>query len=118
MSVQKKLLILGANVETAGLVKTAKEMGIYTVVADYLPNSYAKKFADQPEDIDGMDIEKLVHFIRKEKIDGVMVGTADPLVPSYYKVCKILGLPCYVTEESVEAFTNKRKFKNICKHLK
>ena len=115
MSVQKKLLILGANVETAGLVKTAKEMGIYTVVADYLPNSYAKKFADQPEDIDGMDIEKLVHFIRKEKIDGVMVGTADPLVPSYYKVCKILGLPCYVTEESVEAFTNKRKFKNICK---
>lgn len=110
----KKILILGANFETASLVKTAKKMGIYTIVTDYLPDSYAKRIADAAYDIDGMDIEGLVELVRKEKIDGVMVGTADPLVPSYYKVCEMLGLPCYVTMDSVEAFTNKKKLKEVC----
>lgn len=110
----KKLLVLGANPETAVLVKTAKKMGIYTVVTDYLPNSPAKKVADEAFDIDGMDVDGLVQLVKEEKIDGVMVGTADPLIPSYYKVCEKLGLPCYVTADALETFTNKRKLKEVC----
>lgn len=111
---QKKLLILGANPETAVLVETAKKMGVYTIVTDNLPDSYAKKVADASYDIDGLDVEHLVELVKNEQIDGVMVGTADPLIPAYYQVCKKLGMPCYVTEKSVEAFTNKKIFKKIC----
>lgn len=110
----KKILILGANPETAVLVNTAKKMGIYTIVTDYLPNSFAKKIADEAHDIDGMDIDSLVNLVKKEKIDGIMVGTADPLIPSYYKLCEQTGLPCYVTPEALEAFTNKKKLKEVC----
>lgn len=111
----KKILILGANPETAALVKKAKQMGIFTIVTDYLPNSYAKKFADKAYDIDGLDVDGLVNLVKEEKIDGVMVGTADPLIPSYYELCKRLDLPCYVTKEALEVFTNKRILKEVCK---
>ena len=111
----KKILILGANPETAALVQKAKEMGIYTIVTDYLPDSYAKKYADKAYNIDGLDVDGLVNLVKEEKIDGVMVGTADPLIPSYYAVCEKLGLPCYVTKEAVEVFTNKKLLKEVCK---
>ena len=114
MSIMKKILILGANPETAALVQKAKDMGIYTIVTDYLPDSYAKKFADKAYNIDGLDVDGLVNLVREEKINGVMVGTADPLIPSYYEVCHRLGLPCYVTKEAVEVFTNKRLLKEVC----
>ena len=110
----KKILILGANPETAVLVNTAKKMGLHTIVTDNLPNSFAKKVADEAYDIDGMDIDGLVNLVREEKIDGVMIGTADPLLPSYYYLCERIGFPCYVTPEALDAFTNKRKLKEVC----
>ena len=43
----KKLLILaGAGVHNK-VVRAAKEMGIYTIVTDYLPDSPAKELADE-----------------------------------------------------------------------
>jgi len=44
----KKLLILGANPETAGLVKKANDMGCYTIVTDFDPTAYAKQYAAKP----------------------------------------------------------------------
>ena len=45
----KKLLIMGANPETVSLVLKARKMGIYTIVTDYEPSTFAKKYADQDE---------------------------------------------------------------------
>ena len=42
----KKLLILGANPETANIVKVAQEMGVTTIVTDYDPQAPAKKVSD------------------------------------------------------------------------
>lgn len=112
---KNKILILGANPETAVLVETAKKMGLYTIVTDYLPNSFAKRIADKAYDVDGLDVEGLTELAQQEEVDGIMVGTADPLIPSYYQVCSNLKLPCYATSAAVEAFTNKKKFKEVCK---
>ncbi len=111
----KKLLILGANPETAHLVIKAKSMGIYTIVTDNLKNSPSKKVADEAQLIDGMDIDGIVSFVKSNNVDGVLVGTADPLVKSYFEVCKRLGFPCYVTPDSVNVFSDKEKLKSICK---
>ena len=110
----KKILILGANPETAVLVKMAQKMGIYAIVTDNIPGSYAKKIADKSWDIDGMDVKGIVNEARHEQVDGVMVGTADPLIMPYYKICSQLGLPCYGNEKSVTVLTNKAKFKAEC----
>ena len=42
----KQLLILGGAVQCVKVVEAAKEMGVYTIVADQAENSPAKKLAD------------------------------------------------------------------------
>lgn len=110
----KKLLILGANPETANLVNIAKEMGVVTIVTDYDPNAPAKKVSDISYNINGLDVDAICEMARKEKVDGVMVGVADILVKPYQQVCEKLGLPCYANAKSAASFNNKRLFKQTC----
>ena len=110
----KKLLILGGNPETVPLVEVANNMGVYTIVSSSRPEDAAKRVARKSYDVDGMDVAGLVALAHKEKVDGVLVGVADILVPSYFKVCNALGLPCYATQGIVDVFSYKDIFKATC----
>lgn len=110
----KKLLILGGNPETSALVRYANNMGIKTIVTSARHNDDAKKYAWKSFDIDGMDVAGVVALAKEEGVDGVLVGVADILVPSYCKVCNALGLPCYATQEIVDVFSYKDVFKATC----
>ena len=83
----KKLLILGGNPETSALVRMANDMGIKTIVTSARHTDDAKKYCWKAYDIDGMDVPGVIEMAKKEKVDGVLVGVADILVPSYCKVC-------------------------------
>ena len=89
----KKLLILGANPETIPLVQVANELGVKTIVTSNSAADAAKKYAWKAVDVDGMDVPGLIALARDEKVDGVLVGVADILVPIYCKVCAELDLP-------------------------
>ena len=110
----KKLLILGGNPETSALVRVANEMGIKTIVASGRHTDDAKKYAWKSSDIDGMDVPGLISLAREEQVDGVLVGVADILVPSYCKVCDALDLPCYASQRIVDVFAFKDVFKATC----
>ena len=110
----KKLLILGANPETVPLVKTANDLGVMTIVISNVPGDAAKRYAWKSFDVDGMDVPGVIALAREEKVDGVLVGVADILVPSYCKVCEALGLPCYATQKIVDVFSYKDVFKATC----
>lgn len=110
----KKLLILGGNPETSALVQLANDMGIKTIVASYRANDDAKKYARKSSMVDGFDVPGLIALAREEAVDGVLVGVADMLVPSYCKVCDALNLPCYATQQIVDVFAFKDVFKATC----
>jgi biotin carboxylase len=110
----KKLLILGGNPETSALVRMANDMGIKTIVASARHTDDAKKYAWKSSDVDGMDVPGLIALAREEQVDGVLVGVADILVPSYCKVCDALDLPCYATQRIVDVFAYKDIFKATC----
>ncbi len=110
----KKLLILGANPETIPLVQVANELGVKTLVTSNVPNDAAKAYAWKACDVDGMDVPGLIALANEEKVDGVLVGVADILVPIYCKVCAALNLPCYATQEIVDVFSYKDVFKATC----
>lgn len=110
----KKLLILGGNPETSALVRIANDMGIKTIVASGRHTDDAKKYAWKSSDVDGMDVPGLIALAREEQVDGVLVGVADILVPSYCKVCDALGLPCYASQRIVDVFAFKDVFKATC----
>ena len=110
----KKLLILGGNPETTPLVEIANEMGVKTIVSSGRHTDPAKKAAWKSYDVDGMDVPGLIALAKEEEVDGVLVGVADILVPSYCKVCDALGLPCYATQQIVDVFAFKDVFKATC----
>lgn len=110
----KKLLILGGNPETTPLVEIANDMGVKTIVSSGRTTDPAKKAAWKAYDVDGMDVEGLIALAKAEQVDGVLVGVADILVPSYCKVCNALNLPCYATQRIVDVFAFKDEFKATC----
>lgn len=110
----KKLLILGGNPETTPLVEIANSWGIKTIVSSARHTDPAKKVAWKAYDVDGMDVAGLITLAKEEKVDGVLVGVADILVPAYCKVCEALELPCYATQEIVDVFAFKDVFKSTC----
>ena len=112
---KNKLLILGGNAETVPLVKVAQEIGYLVGVTDNNPNSLSKKYSDFAHLVDGMNVDGIVSLVKEENYDGVLIGVVDVLIPSYYNVCSILGLPCYVNEKSMLAFSRKDVFKETLK---
>ncbi len=110
----KRLLILGGNPETGALVKYAKELGVHTIVIDPNPNSPAKKSAVESYDVEVMNPDALLEKAKHLQLDGILVGVADILVPSYYNLCQALGFPCYATLDSIDVFTTKNGFRNRC----
>lgn len=110
----KKLLVLGGIKTECDIVKTAKAMGAFVIVADYNPNNPASEFADMNIPISATDVDAIVEFCRKEKVDGITTGFVDILLIPYYEACKRLGLPCYITPTMLEMSLNKIQFKERC----
>lgn len=77
---QKILMIIGAGILQVPVIRTAREMGLLTVVTDYNPEAYGMKLADFPivmstRDVDGT-VRVAKEFSRRRRIDGVItVGT-------------------------------------------
>lgn len=112
--VGKKLLIIGGTKTECDIVRYAKAAGVYTIVADYDSSSPAMKVADKAVLISALDVDALVEFCEREKVDGVITGFVDILLRPYMEVCKRLNLPCYITEKMLSMSTNKVEFKTTC----
>lgn len=111
----KKLLILGGVRLACDIVIRAQKMGAYVIVADYLEDSPAKKIADEAVMLNATDVDAIVDYCKKAKIDGITTGFVDILLLPCYEACKRLGLPCYMTPKMIEVSTNKIAFKEACK---
>ena len=112
----KKILILAGAKVHCKIVHAAKELGVYTIVTDYLPikESPAKQIADEAWEIDIKDIRSIVNKCKQEKVDGVLSFCIDPAQIPYQQICEQLNIPCYGTKEQFAIFTNKRLFKDYC----
>ncbi len=112
----KKLLIIGGAFQHCKVVEAAKEMGIKVYVADYLSkkDSPAKQIADVELFIDVKDVDGIVEYCKKEKIDGVISVCLDVCQRPYQQVCEKLNLPCFGTEKQFHILTDKTAFKNCC----
>lgn len=111
----KKILILGGANLHCKLVRSAKEMGLYTVVTDYLVDSPAKRIADESWMLNVMEVDAIVQRCREERIDAVLSTHLDPCQRPYYEICHKLGVPCYIdTWDQVFSLTDKNAFKAAC----
>ncbi len=111
----KKILILGATMHSKHIIDAAKEMGVYSVVTDYVNNSPAKRYADKSYDVSTLDEDALVELCKKENINGILPGYVDINLSPYYHVCKKMGLPYYCDDRQISLTMNKKNFKDLCR---
>lgn len=112
----KVLLVLGGTTLSCEIIKQAKKQGAKVYVTDYLENSPGKKIADKSFMVSTIDVDGVVNLIRTEKINGVLTGFIDMLLPYYYDICHKANIPCYLSKkEQIFETTYKTQFKALCK---
>ena len=110
----KRLLVLGGTSATLDLVKNAKEMGVYTIVTDYLDGGVAKEIADETATVSTTDLEGLEELAIQKKVDGVFCGPSEFNIRNLICFCERTGLPCYTNMEVWNRCANKDEFKQYC----
>ncbi len=110
----KKLLILAGASVHCKVVEAAREMGVYTIVTDYLESSPAKEIADEKWMLNIMDVDEIVQRCKAEGVDGVLNVCIDPGQRPYQAICEKLELPCFGTAEQFHILTDKSAFKEFC----
>lgn len=114
---RKKILVLGGKpIGSCDLVLSAKEMGHYIIVADYLEDekSPAKMIADETWNISTADIDELVKKCKAEEVDAVITGIHEFNIDKKIQLCERLNLSQYCTLEQWRFCDNKKQFKNLC----
>ena len=68
----KKLMLLGGSRYLFPVIEKARELGLYVITADYLPDNAAHKLADEYIDVSIIEKEKVLAVAREKAIDGIM----------------------------------------------
>ncbi|MCD8354640.1 MAG: ATP-grasp domain-containing protein [Clostridiales bacterium] len=108
----KKILLLGGSAQQVIAIETAKRLGFYTVLCDYLTDNPGQYAADRFYLVSTTDKEAVLKVAEKEKIDGVLAYASDPAAPTAAYVAEKLGLPGN-PYESVQILCNKDKFRRF-----
>lgn len=88
----KKIMILGAGIYQVPLIRTAKRLGIYTIVVSIPGNYPGFEIADKIYYENTTDYDKVLEIARAEKIDGIVTAGTDVAVITIGKVCDEMGL--------------------------
>lgn len=112
----KRLLILGGTSASIDILKVARKMGLYILVADDAPTEerIAKQKADEALLVSTTNMEELKRIIKEKKIDGVFCGPSEFNIVNAMKICHQTGLPFYCTQEQWDICSNKYTFKKLC----
>jgi len=109
----KKLLLLGGSRYLIPVINTCRELGIYTITCDYLPDNIAHRFSDEYFNISIINKEEMLKLAKSLKVDGVMSFACDPGVATAAYVAEKMGLPFQGSYESTRILQDKGLFRQF-----
>lgn len=108
----KKILLLGGSAQQIVAIETAKRLGYYTVLCDFLKDNPGQYVADKFYLVSTTDKDAVLKVAELEKIDGILAYASDPAAPTAAYVAEKIGLPGN-PYESVEILCNKDLFRKF-----
>ena len=106
----KKILLLGGSAQQIVAIETAKRLGYYTVLCDYLSDNPGQFVADKFYQVSTTDKQAILEVAKQENVDGILAYASDPAAPTAAYVAQHMGLPSN-PYESVEILCNKDRFR-------
>ena len=104
--------MLGGSMQQIPIIKLAKEMGLYVITCDYLPDNPGHKFADEYHNVSTTDLDGVLELAKGLDLDGIIAYASDPAAPTAAYVAEKLGLPGN-PYESVKLCTQKDLFRKF-----
>ena len=108
----KKMMLLGGSLQQIIAIETAKRLGLYTILCDYLPDNPGQYHADKFYQISTTDKEAVLNVARDEQIDFIIAYASDPAAPTAAFVAEEMDLPSN-PYEAVEILCNKDMFREF-----
>ena len=106
----KKILLLGGSSQQVIAIETAKRLGLYTVLCDYLPDNPGQFHADKFYQTSTTDKEAVLKIAQDEAISYIIAYASDPAAPTAAYVAEKMGLPTN-PYHSVKTLCNKDYFR-------
>ena len=113
---QKRVMILGANNFLLPLIKCAKKLDMYTIVASPDENEPGFAYADERVYVDLRDKEKVYEIAKNLYLDGIITDQAETPVKTVAYVADKLNLPG-IGNDKAELFTNKFLMRETCRKI-
>lgn len=108
----KKILLLGGSAQQVVAIETAKQLGYYTVLCDFLSDNPGQYVADKFYLVSTTDKEAVLKVAQDEQVNGVLAYASDPAAPTAAYVATKMGLPTN-PYQSVEILCNKDRFRRF-----
>lgn len=112
----KKILLLGGSAQQVIAIETAKKLGYYTVLCDFLTDNPGQYVADKFYLVSTTDKDAVLEVAQKENVDGVLAYASDPAAPTAAYVGEKLELPTN-PYSAVDVLCNKDRFRAFCKTM-
>lgn len=116
MNSRERILIIGAGPGQLSIIKIAKDLGYYVFVVSVKGNYPGFAYADEFEYIDIFDVDAIIEYARKNKIQGVLSDQSDMAAPIVARVAEALGLPTWGYETALN-FTDKVRMRKVFEEL-
>lgn len=108
----KKIMLLGGSPQQVIAITTAKRLGLYTILCDYLPDNPGQHYADKFYLLSTTDKDAILNTAKSEQIDFIIAYASDPAAPTASYVAEKLGLPGN-PYKSVDTLCNKSLFREF-----
>lgn len=108
----KKIMLLGGSAQQVIAIETAKRLGYYTVLCDFLTDNPGQYVADKFYLVSTTDKEAVLKVAQEENISGILAYASDPAAPTAAYVAEKMGLPGS-PYASVETLCKKDAFRKF-----
>ena len=108
----KKILLLGGSAQQIVAIDTAKRLGLFTILCDYLMNNPGQYSSDKFYLVSTTDKEAILKIAIEERIDYIIAYASDPAAPTAAYVAEKLNLPTN-PYKAVKTLCNKDLFREF-----
>jgi biotin carboxylase len=104
-----RLLVLGAGPAQLGLLRAARERGVFVIACDRDPGAMGFEFADRRAIVSAEDEAAVGMLAKAERVDGLIAPGIDWPVAIAARVAARLGLPHPITPDAAVRSVSKQR---------
>ena len=111
----KTLLLMGGGAYAKGIKAYKDKMGFRVVAVGKDPDNPITRIAEASYVMDTHNVDGIVEIVKKEKVDGIFVGSSEVNISPAIDVAERTGARFYVNRQQWDIVANKAKFKEFAR---